>query len=160
MKFIRIGFVAVLLLLLVVPVGWAKGDKVLESASDECKVTVNLVYPGPEDVGYFSTWTYEVSEPVGKCKDLSNWALVLPDDAVVVSAEGPEGSSYEVGPNPHFNNQYSIKWDVTDKFESGTFSFTLDDSYYKGSVEYAAKAGRTLYTDETTGPVECGSYPG
>jgi len=155
MKFIRIGFVAVLLLLLVVPVGWAKGDKVLEPPPDECKVTVDLVDPEPGDVGYFFTWTYEVTEPGGKCKDLSDWALVLPEGAKVVGAT----PGAEVGFNPH-TGDYSIKWDVTDSFTSDTFFFTLDGCYDTGRVEYAAKAGRTLDEGLTDGPVECGYYPG
>jgi len=144
MKFIRIGFVAVLLLLLVVPVGWAKGDKVLEPPPDGCTVSVEPSGPVYNEDGTV-TWSYIVTEPGGKCKDLSDWALVLPEGAKVVDASP---SPYEVGVNPHTKDLFegdSIKWDVTDSFTSGTFSFTLEDSYYMGdSAPWAAKAGRTL----------------
>jgi hypothetical protein len=147
MKFIRIGFVAVLLLLLIVPVGWAKGDKVLEPPPDGCTVSVEPSGPVYNEDGTV-TWSYIVTEPGGKCKDLSDWAIVLPEGANVLG--GTPG--YEVGVNPH-TGDYSIKWDVTDGFESGIFSFTLEDSYGTGSVEYAAKAGRTLDEYWTDGPV-------
>jgi len=151
MKFIRIGFVAVLLLLLVVPVGWAKGDKVLEPPPLGCEVSVEPSAPVYNEDGTV-TWSYIVTEPGGKCRDLSDWAIVLPEGANVLG--GTPG--YEVGVNPH-TGDYSIKWDVTDGFEVGTFSFTLEDIYGAGSVEYAAKAGRTLDVNTTTGPVAPGT---
>jgi hypothetical protein len=146
MKFIRIGFVAVLLLLLVVPVGWAKGEKPAKESQTAC-ATVTFEKADFDDTSSTTTWHFWVDED-GACKgkDLSNWALVLPDEAVVVSAEGPKGSSYEVGPNPHtpdFGD--SIKWDVTDSFTSGNFSVTLyEEVYPDSSTLYATKAGPTV----------------
>jgi hypothetical protein len=161
MKFIRIGFVAVLLLLLVVPVGWAKGEKPAKEPSASCDVTVEfreVAVPG-EDGDSTTTWYFWVSEPDGKCKDLSNWAVVLPDGAKVVDASP---SPYEVGTNPH-TGEYSIKWDVTDSFTSGEFSVTLDGNYFTDSVSYATKAGPVVFegtaTLSETGE-ESGYYPG
>jgi hypothetical protein len=147
MKLVRMGFVTVLLLLLVVPVGWAKGGKPAKEPQADCAATVVFQGMTTNEDGT-STWSYEVSEPGGKCKDLSNWAVALPKDAVVVSAEP---TPYEVGVNPH-TGLYSIKWDVTDSFKSGVFTFTLDGSYTPGDVPCATKAGPTVVEGTVTGP--------
>jgi hypothetical protein len=163
MKFIRIGFVAVLLLLLVVPVGWAKGDKDLREPEGDCAVDVKVLQWPTDENGPF-TWRFRVTEPGGACKDLSNWAVALPaeytDSGDPVYPEVVDATpGYEVGLNPH-TESYSIKWDVTDSFTSEEFSFTLEGKNLSDILflEYAAKAGRTLDVD-TIAPVDDSSPP-
>jgi hypothetical protein len=94
-----------------------------------------------------STWTYRVTE-TGKGRDLSHWVLGLGDCHTVVSADPQQ---YEVGQDPR-TGVYGIKWDVSEAFESGYFSFTVDGVYETGPVNFATKAGRSIHQGWVDGP--------
>lgn len=102
-----------------------------------------------------TTWTYRVTELSGR--DLSHWNLgidcVLPD---LLDWE-PNGG-FEAGKDGS-TGFYGIKWDVSDGFSSGEFSFTLGHVHSIEEVEVLVKAGNNFATGFIDGPV-CGYTPG
>ena len=102
-----------------------------------------------------NTWVYEISEVDGL--DLSHWLLdINPCLAHVVSSTpggatlGADGSTGASG----------IKWTVNSAFTSGTFSFTLDNSYPAGLVHAYAVAGTGSGAVSIRGPICDGTGPG
>jgi hypothetical protein len=148
-KLVRIGLVFALLLLFFVSVGWAKGGKPAKEPRADCVVTVDS-WGSIDNEDGTSTWSFWVSEPDGPCNDLCNWAVALPEGAVVL---GAEPRYYDVGVNS-LTRDYSIKWHVTNDFESGFFTFTLAGSYSEGVVPYATKVGPTVGGGLVSGPIE------
>lgn len=102
-----------------------------------------------------NTWTYKVEELNGR--SLSHWDLgissclgeILTYTPQTGFAQGTDGSTGFVG----------IKWDLSDNFTSGNFSFTLDGDYPEGIVEVLAKAGTKFAIANIIGPV-CDATPG
>jgi len=102
-------------------------------------------------------WTYRVTEQDGK--DLSHWSIGMEtcEDHVVDGSFDPSGA--DLGDDPSTNGTFiGIKWDVTDDFTSGEFSFQLDGNYPIGTVGVLVKAGRAgpngdgSQTGEIAGP--------
>ncbi|UCD49840.1 MAG: PEP-CTERM sorting domain-containing protein [Phycisphaerales bacterium] len=102
-----------------------------------------------------TTWTYRVTELSGR--DLSHWDLGI--DCVLPDLQGWQPTSgFEAGKDGS-TGFYGIKWEVSDGFSSGDFSFTLGHVHPIGEVEVLAKAGNTFASGFIDGPV-CGGAPG
>jgi hypothetical protein len=103
-----------------------------------------------------STWQYRVDEikSVKGAKDLSHWVLGLGPCAKVLSASP---SPYEVNKDPR-TGVYGIKWEVSDQFSSGIFSFTLAGVWDKALVTVATKAGTQHGIQSIFGP-SCQAQP-
>ena len=101
-----------------------------------------------------NTWSYQVNEIGGA--NLSYWMLNI-DTCLnqVVSytggaSIGTDGSSGLAG----------VKWGVNGDFSTGTFSFTLDDSYPAGEVSALANSGSEFGTVAIRGPICDGTNTG
>lgn len=141
-----IPVVILLLVLSVASVSFAQGSQVVLQNG-----WFGVTYLGMTDNGDgTSTWSYQVDE-LGKgkgFKDLSHWVLGLGQCAVVTSASP---TPYEVVKDPR-TGVYGIKWDVSNSFTSGVFSFTLQGVWSETSVPVATKAGPGTDIQWITGP--------
>lgn len=82
------------------------------------------------------TWFYLVAESDGKeVKDISNVAIELCATDEVV-ATSPEGADLKEG---------YLKWDVTDKFKDGIFSFTLENDHPMVDGYLVIKVGQEFF---------------
>jgi|GEM_PF-3544883 len=99
-----------------------------------------------------NTWTYHVTEQDGK--DLSHWSIGMEtcENHIVDGSFDPSGA--DLGDDPSTDGTFiGIKWDVTEGFTSGEFSFQLDGNYPIGTVGVLVKAGND-------GPNDDGSQTG
>jgi|GEM_PF-2235634 hypothetical protein len=104
-----------------------------------------------EDPRFLSDVT--IPDFIGICgKDLSHWALGLEKCLIdkVISYD-PDGAEVGTDGSTGFTG---IKWNVSDDFICGQFSFTLDGDYDEGPVLVMAKAGPNSNTAVITGPVD------
>lgn len=95
-----------------------------------------------------NTWSYQVDEIRGR--DLSYWLLNINTCLSNIVSYAPGGAAIGVD---SATNKSGIKWDVSSDFASGTFSFTLDDSYPAGTVRALANAQTTFGTVSIRGPI-------
>jgi hypothetical protein len=102
-----------------------------------------------------NTWTYEVTEVRGR--DLSHWLLNI--DTCLNNIVSSTPSDAQVGMDAS-TGLAGIKWNVTDRFVSGRFSFTLNGPYPAGLVNAMAKAGTDFAVASIPGPVCDGSNIG
>ena len=96
-----------------------------------------------------NTWTYRVREKDGR--DLSHWDLGIETCLPYLVGYSPS-SGFESGQDGN-TGFYGIKWNVSDSFSSGYFSFTLSESFPAGTVVVKAKAGNPHVSGEIRGPV-------
>jgi hypothetical protein len=103
-----------------------------------------------------NTWVYEVNEIDGN--DLSSWLLNI-DSCLnqVVSFTPSSGASIGTDASTGLSG---IKWDVASSFTSGTFSFTLNDTYPSGEVDVLAKSNTVFGTVGIVGPICDGTNTG
>ena len=94
-----------------------------------------------------STWQYFVEE-LPDSKDLSFWILELPECAPVLSASPSPWEAVFPDPSTHL---YGIRWDTTERFQSGHFSVTVKGQWGVGTTRVAAK-GRGYAYGEISGP--------
>ncbi len=102
-----------------------------------------------------NTWSYQVEEIAGR--DLSHWLLGIDSCLSNIVSATPSGA--EIGTDGS-TGVAGIKWNVNDNFSSGTFAFTLDNSYPSGLVQALAKAGATYGTVSIRGPICDGTNTG
>lgn len=100
-----------------------------------------------------TTWSYYVKKQAGR--DLSHWNLGIDTCLDHITGYDPDGA--EIGVDGS-TGLVGIKWNVTDGFFDGVFSFTLDDQYPVGTVQALAKAGPNAATAPIAGPY-CGDIP-
>lgn len=147
-KIFKFSIPVIILLLLLAPasVSFAEGSQVVLQNG-----WFGVTYLGMTDNGDgTSTWSYQVDElRSGKgFKDLSHWVLGLEQCAVVTNASP---APYEVVKDPR-TGVYGVKWDVSNSFKSGIFSFTLQGVPSETSVQVATKAGPGSDISWITGP--------
>lgn len=95
------------------------------------------------------SYTYQVEEVAGK--DLSHWLLEFGVCAEhLVSAEPAEGFTVGVDGS---TGRSGAKWDVTDEFTVGTFTFQLDAEYPIGPILALVKTGSGFATAYVDGPL-------
>jgi len=97
------------------------------------------------------TWNYQVTELSGR--DLSHWNLIIPCVLDDLTASQPT-SGFEAGFDGS-TGYTGIKWNVSDNFTSGDFSFTLDTIRVEGTVPAIVKAGNYFNFGFVPGPT-CG----
>jgi len=94
-----------------------------------------------------NTWTYEVEELKGR--SLSHWGLGLGLCLNKIASSTPSGAEIGIDGSTGFN---SIKWNTSDSFTKGQFSFTLNGNYPAADVQVLAKAGTKSNTASIVGP--------
>jgi Flp pilus assembly protein TadG len=142
---------------------WTDADEQGPVELSTAEASYNVQFRGATNHGDgTSTWTYYVEELSGK--DLSHWTLGLPSCVSVerTSVTPSQGVEYGLDPTTGVNG---IKWDTTDNFSSGEFSFTFTaincdgGSVEVGETTAAVKTGGqgSDKTAESTiaGPVVC-----
>jgi Flp pilus assembly protein TadG len=95
-----------------------------------------------------NTWTYKVSENSGK--DLSHWLLAIDTCLNKIVTFSPAGAGIGSDGSTGISG---IKWDLTDKFKSGNFSFTLNAAYPAGEVSAFAKSSTGSNSIKISGPI-------
>lgn len=138
----------------------------VEFRNDQDVLLYTITLDSAECVEGKQTWTYTVTES-GEGQDISNWALQLCPDVMVLEPTDPPGAIIE-DPNQdqgqgnclNINNPIScdvsvenqIKWEVSDEFITGTFTFMLDKCYECEEVHVAIKAGNECFCGIILGP--------
>jgi hypothetical protein len=115
--------------------------------SDGSEFSVEFI--GVDTAG--TTWTYRICEVIGK--DLSHTDIIGIEACIDhIISTNPE--SVEIGYDNSIKEAtiIGVKWEVTDGFDCGEFSITLDDTYETKSVEVLVKAGTFWGTGSVCGP--------
>lgn len=119
--------------------------------SDSQNSSYGITYLGQSG----NTWSYQVDEIKGR--DLGYWLLNIKTCLSNIVSYTPSGAV--IGTDSS-SGMAGIKWNVATSFTSGTFSFTLDDSYPSGMVTALANAQTTFGTVSIRGPLCDGTNSG